>query len=160
MHMYTNSWHFAILVSDVMPLWNGLSEEWCKLSDKILWPHIRHYVPVSLQFPLMGLMQTPKDFMCSKHSSHSCCSSNDSSHIRASNVQYNSTRGKVATYVNVLWMYCSITTTVTTSVELLYKYSSTTTTAATSQVLCNHAVQQQWPLLLKYCARPVIQQPQ
>ena len=46
-----------------MPLWNGLSEEWCKLSDKIMYPYIRHKVPVSLQSPLTGLMQNTYNFM-------------------------------------------------------------------------------------------------
>ena len=62
--MDPNAWQIALLSSDEMPMWNGLSEEWCKLSDKIMWPNIRHNVPVSLLSPLVGLIKKKtKDFM-------------------------------------------------------------------------------------------------
>ena len=94
-------------------------------------------------------------------SSHSSCSCNHRSHICVTNIQYYSTTAIVATYVKVLCKYCSITTTVTTSVELLCNLCSIITTAATPlKVLCNHTVQQQQPLLLKYCASTAVQQPQ
>ena len=46
-----------------MPMWNGLSEEWWKLSDKIMWPYIRHNVPVSLVSSHGPNAKTTTDFM-------------------------------------------------------------------------------------------------